>query len=296
MVKRPGIWRAMVRTLALTSLIVALAGIAGLILFYAHVPTRLVGTYGDLQASSSYARVEAGFYQPNLLASYCIFALAVVWHGQSELPRWLRRMTTSALWMLALMTFSRGILALGFVAVIRRATNRRRRIFAAAYGLGCMAVLVFLMVCNLSLNVSRPLAAHLDRTAPSSRYQSVGSSLATLAANPLTGVGPGALPAKAGGVPFDAHLTPLNIAATLGLPALIAIVTLSTILTRRRQRPTQLALWGGLAALMLDGLAQDVEDFRHVWVMLGLAMADGDGANEPPVSESAYRNLPPGKR
>ena len=28
-----------------------------------------------------------------------------------------------------------------------------------------------------------------------------------------------------------------------------------------------------LAALALDGLGQDVEDFRHVWVALGLADA-----------------------
>jgi hypothetical protein len=29
-----------------------------------------------------------------------------------------------------------------------------------------------------------------------------------------------------------------------------------------------------LAGLGLDGLGQDVEDFRHVWIALGLADAD----------------------
>ncbi len=44
-------------------------------------------------------------------------------------------------------------------------------------------------------------------------------------------------------------------------------------LWRARARPTDLALWGMLAGIGLDGLGQDVEDFRHVWVALGLADA-----------------------
>ncbi|MGH9938924.1 MAG: hypothetical protein ACREAM_22005, partial [Blastocatellia bacterium] len=38
-------------------------------------------------------------------------------------------------------------------------------------------------------------------------------------------------------------------------------------------RPSDLAIWGGLAGLGLDALAQDVEDFHHLWVMIGLASA-----------------------
>ena len=52
--------------------------IPGLALFYAGVETPLVGGYGDLLPSRSYARVQAGLYHPNLLARYCIFAAAVV--------------------------------------------------------------------------------------------------------------------------------------------------------------------------------------------------------------------------
>jgi hypothetical protein len=33
-----------------------------------------------------------------------------------------------------------------------------------------------------------------------------------------------------------------------------------------------------LAGLGLDGLGQDIEDFRHVWVALGLADAESEGA------------------
>jgi small-conductance mechanosensitive channel len=71
-------------------------------------------------------------------------------------------------------------------------------------------------------------------------------------------------------------MTPVNIAATLGLPALIAFTSLIVILWRNRRRPTALPLWSGLAGLALDALAQDVEEFRHVWIMLGLACANSN--------------------
>jgi hypothetical protein len=73
------------------------------------------------------------------------------------------------------------------------------------------------------------------------------------------------------GVPCDAHFTPLNVAATLGLPALAAFLAIPVLLWRGRVRPADLATWGGLAGIGLDALAQDVEDFRHLWVLFGLA-------------------------
>jgi len=60
----------------------------------------------------------------------------------------------------------------------------------------------------------------------------------------------------------------------MGLPALAALVFLVVVLWRERRRPTPIATWTGLLALFVDGLAQDVEHFRHVWVMIGLADAD----------------------
>ena len=92
--------------------------------------------------------------------------------------------------------------------------------------------------------------------------------------HPIFGVGLGIQPGLYKGRSFDSHCTPLNIAATLGLPALMVFSVLIASLWRRRTRPTDLAIWGGLAGLALDGLAQDIEDFRHVWVMIGIAGAD----------------------
>jgi hypothetical protein len=109
------------------------------------------------------------------------------------------------------------------------------------------------------------------------RLQSATTSLETLLAHPLVGSGLGSSPGRRGSLAFDAHLTPLNVAASLGLPALAGLAFAVFCLWRGRARPTDLALWGMLAGLALDGLGQDVEDFRHVWVALGLADAGRAG-------------------
>jgi hypothetical protein len=71
------------------------------------------------------------------------------------------------------------------------------------------------------------------------------------------------------GRPFEAHCTPLNVAATLGAPAALALLAMPVLLWRRRGRPLERSAWGALLGLGVDALAQDVEDFRHVWLFLG---------------------------
>lgn len=275
---RPRVLAAIARVIALTSLVTAVAAIAGLLLFYAGIETQLVGTYGDLLASKLYARVEGGFYQPNLLASFCIFASAVIARKESQLSTWLRRVTLVALSMTIALTFSRGILGFILAAIIRNAHTPARRRLAVAFAVFSIAIIAGLTLWNLLLDPSRPMDARLNEQASSSRYQSVTSSLRAIIARPLTGSGPGSHPGSYRDLPFDAHLTPVNIAATLGIPALIAFTSLIALVWGKRRRPVDLALWGGIAGLALDALAQDVEDFRHVWVIIGLADAN---TNDP---------------
>ena len=73
-----------------------------------------------------------------------------------------------------------------------------------------------------------------------------------------------------------------NTILRVGLPALLGLLLVPLALWRARRRPTDRALWGVRAGLALDGLAQDVEDFRHLWVALGLA--DGERKDVPPSS------------
>jgi hypothetical protein len=268
---QPGMPAAIGKTIAVTSLVTALAALAGVVLSGFGILTPLVGTCGDL-LPGPLSRAQAGFPHPNLLANFCVFAYGVVAREDSGLSRRWRRLSVAALALSVLLTTSRAILAFGLAAAIRHATTPLRRRLAWSLAAVLVAAMIGLTLVNVTFQPLRPWELQV-RPGPSVRLVAATSSLATLAAHPWLGSGLGSSPGRRGSLAFDAHLTPLNVAATLGLPALAGLAFLVLGLWRARARPTDLALWGMLAGIGLDGLGQDVEDFRHVWVALGLADA-----------------------
>lgn len=283
---RPCVSRLISKVIVATSLVSFAAAIAGLALFYSGNVTHLIGTYGELAPSSWYARVQAGTYQPNMLTSFCIFASAVVARGEVDLSPRIRRLAQAALLLTVLLTFSRGILAFGLAAAIRLARTRPQRVLTVIGVSAYLAIVATLTLWSLSFNPAHPLETHF-KNVPEGRREAAVSSLRTLAQHPLVGSGVGTVAGRNQGNEMDAHLTLLNVAATMGLPALLAFVWIFVALWRRRERPmsaASVAVWSGLAGLMLDGLAQDVEDFRHLWVMFGLA---GVRCRREEASESA---------
>jgi hypothetical protein len=271
MMGRPGMPSAIGRTIAATSLLTALAAALGVALSAFGRITPLVGTCGDL-LPGPLSRAQAGFPHPNLLASFCVFASGALAREEPGLSRAVRRLAQAALAVTVVLTTSRAILAFALAAAIRGATSPSRRRLAGALAVVLLLAMLGLTVVNLTFSPLRPWDVRVF-AGPSPRLEAALTSLATLAAHPLLGTGPGASPGRRGGLPFDAHLTPLNVAATLGLPALAGLVLVVFALWRGRSRPTDLATWGMLAGLGLDGLGQDVEDLRHGWVALGLADA-----------------------
>jgi hypothetical protein len=276
---RPGGLPAIARTIAWTSVAAGLAALAGVTLHQAGITTPLVSHAGDLEPGN-YARARAGFPLPNLLASFAIAGIAIVGHPGARLPSRLRRAAQAALALAAVLSISRGVLGLVLAVLVRRATTPGARAVSWAWTLASAGTLAALTIWNVALDPTRPWDARL-REEPSSRREALLSAGPTLADHPFTGSGPGTSPGSCGGVPCDAHFTPLNVAATLGLPALAALLAVPVLLWRRRSRPTDLAVWGGLAGMALDALAQDVEDFRHLWVLFGMAAA---GRREPVVA------------
>ena len=271
MMGRPGLPSALGRTLAVTSLLTAAAAVVGVALSWFGTITPLVGTCGDL-LPGPLSRAQAGFPHPNLLASWCVFASGALAREDVGLSRSWRRVAQAALAITVVVTTSRAILAFALAAAIRGATTPLRRRCAWAFAATLVVGMAALTLVDVTFDPLRPWDLRL-REGPSVRLQSVTTSFETLLAHPVLGTGPGTSPGTRGLLPFDAHLTPLNVAATLGLPALAGILLALAALWRSRPRPTDLATWGMLAGLGLDGLGQDVEDFRHVWVALGLADA-----------------------
>lgn len=279
MARRDGMPRAIALTVAVTSLLTAAAAVLGVALSLAGHVTPLVGTCGDL-LPGPLARAQAGFPHPNMLASYCIFASGVVAWPRAGLSRRLRWVVQAALTVTVLLTFSRAILGFALAAAVRAADTAKRRTLVKALAAVLVLAMVGLTLVHVTFSPARPWAPQL-RSGPSPRLEATATSLETLGLHPLLGTGPGSLPGRSGDEPFDAHLTPLNVAATLGLPALLGLLLVPVALWRARRRPTDRALWGVLAGLALDGLAQDVEDFRHLWLAFGLADA---GREEGPRS------------
>jgi hypothetical protein len=285
---------AMVFVITSLALVTGALALIGLALFYADLHTSLVGNYGEQFISSDrYARVAAGFSSPPLLASFCIFASAMVAQETAPVPRRVRVVTQVLLGLLVLSTLSRG--AIGFFAAIAirnahgrpaSAFARRLAIVAAAGGVLLMAALT---VGRLHLDPTRPSTITYEVPDPGNRREAFVTGSESLADHPLVGQGPGSFVAKNRGLPFRAHFTPLNVAATTGIPALLVLSVLVIVLWRDRRRPTPVATWSGLAGLGIDGMGQDIEHFRHVWVLLGVADAqrrdtDGGEATTPRVA------------
>jgi hypothetical protein len=247
------------RVTMLASGVVFILVAAGICLFFARHPTGLIGTYGDLPPSRWYARVRAGFDHPNLLASWCIVASTLVgWSNATDRPR-LRRTIQVLLAATVLSTLSRSIL--GFVVAAAWRSRRRRQ-----------AILVT-TVCAAAVVGSAFVNPRADG-GESGRRQNFTSAAEVVRDRPLFGVGLGQLPARAFGLEYRAHLTPLDIAATQGIPSLVLLTAGLAMLWRARSRPTNLALWGGMAGLGVDALGQDIQHFRHVWLLIGLVVAD----------------------
>jgi hypothetical protein len=168
---------------------------------------------------------------------------------------------------------SRGLIGFLFAAVLRASTGLRglrRWIVPISTALASLAAIALLTVGRLHLSPARPSTISYVVPDPGNRREAFVTSLETLGHHPLLGVGPGALPGRNRGQPFRAHFTPLNVAATLGIPALCALTAALVLVWRQRRRPTDVALWSAFAGIGVDGLAQDIDHFRHVWLLLGL--------------------------
>jgi hypothetical protein len=280
---------AIVLVVAAGGALTVVLAVAGVALFHLGFDTRLTGAYGEqLIASGSYVRAAAGFGTPPLLANYCIVAAAIVALGSDVTPR-LRRAVELGLGLVVVLTLSRAVLGFGVAVAIRAAGQRgSRRAWALAATAAFLAVGVMatLTVGRLHLDPTRPSTISFEVPDPGNRRQAFATSAETLASSPLLGTGPGSLPGENRGVPFRAHFTPLNVAATVGLPALAALATALVLLWTRRSRPTDIALWSGLAGVAIDALGQDVEHFRHVWLLIGLAAAGVGGRIEEPGEDA----------
>ena len=275
----PGRRSAIVLAILVVALVTGVELVVALSLFYSGTQSSLLGGWLTAQ-SGAYARVSAGFYSAPLLGSFCVFGSSLLAREDAGIPAAWRRAGQLTLAVAVLFTFSRAIIAFAFAAGLRAAHRRGTRAARAAAVVATLAAVVAigaLTVSRFYIDPARPAATIVTTPfspADNDRLQLITTSFTTLIHQPLLGSGPGTYPGRVGVIPKRAHFTPLNVAATLGLPALLSLAGLIWSLWHWRRRPTDVTIWSGIAGLGLDGIGQDIDHFRHVWLMLGLADAD----------------------
>jgi hypothetical protein len=267
--------RAIARVVLAVTAVTALQALIGLALFYAGDSTTLVDAGSAyLGRSDVYTRIDGGFYGPALLGSFCIFASAILALPEADLSPRVRLAGQIVLAALCVLTLSRAVIGFALAVALRAAYSNpgaAARRFASACAVLALLLTAFLTVAPLSVDPVRPESSRSDINP---RLATFRTSAETVADHPLFGKGPGTLTGRWEGGPLRAHFTPLNVAATIGIPAVVALIALVLILWRQRRRPTNIVIWSGLAGLAVDALGQDAEHFRHVWIMLGFADAD----------------------
>jgi hypothetical protein len=233
----------------------------------AGVATALAGTYGDL-VPGRYARVQGFAFHPNALAGWGLFAVTATAMAGSGLGPVTRRVLAGLGAATVALTFSRTVVSLAFALLARRWLARGRRAPVALAGLAVAALLVALTAIHVRVDPTRPWHARID-SAPSPRLAAARECAAVAARHLLFGLGPG----RVCGSELEAHVAPLNVAATLGLPGLAVAACVGAAAWRAGRGTRDPALVGGLLAFVLEALAGDVEDARHLWMLIGLNAA-----------------------
>jgi hypothetical protein len=229
----------------------------------------------------------AGLCRTGTLAQFSLVPVFVLMgDGERVTGRWrwplaiLIAATLAATLTRTLLAAAVGLIALG----VMRAQARWRAGAVAVVGLAVVAVV------SMRLDLHGADGAFRVTSAPGIRWRIARSALERAARSPLFGVGPAEPAAIAGwptagdpALPWDAHSTALDLAATRGLPALALWVATAALVVasavRRRGDALHTALVAALVATIFDAITVDVEDARHVWVLFGLVAAAGGRAN-----------------
>jgi hypothetical protein len=261
------------RALLIAALIGAVTGLVGAILFWLGKPTGLLNIAGDLEPGN-YPRIRGTMLRANALAGLLATGLLLL----RDVPRKWRVLVAGMLVGALVFTFSRSWIALagaGAVTLLSITPRHTRARDAVAIVVVLVTIAAMLVVSwlDIRLDPTRPWDMHIG-SGTGTRWIHLNDALSTIAAHPF-GVGPGRPPTFDG---WDAHFTPINIAAILGKPAAFAFILVFMIALVRAVRAARggdSTMRGVAAALVLfafDALARDTEDQRALWVLIGLAL------------------------
>ena len=222
--------------------------------------------HGTLACGLGLALRPAGLSRTGLLAAWLLVPFLILWLDGDRLAGQARGPLLALLGSTLALTLTRTLLAVPFALLTMGATRRALR-------LGAGAVLLLAALASMRLDVHGSGDEGI-------RWRIARSAVARARRHPLLGAGPAA-PAAEAAWPgpadelhaWDAHSTLLDLAATRGLPAAALFAGTAALAWRAARRSGDRVLQAALAAVLFDALTIDLADFRHVWLLFGLAAA-----------------------
>jgi len=288
----------------------AVAGLAGVILFYLGARTPAVNpfmaSYGSIPVGS-YPRIVAFFANPNMYCSYCSASLAVLATYWEEAPARQRPLLLSLAALLvvnAFFTLSVGLggLALG-AAIWWSLRGGRLRGLALAGGGFAAAGFAALTLVNLVPRGAGDI--HLGvvdiQLAEGGRVDIWRGALHNWEQHPLTGMGYGMTVAtttnprayvnmenwdtkrmtSTQAVKLEAHEVWLNVLGQVGIPGLLLFVAFVLLVLAGKASGQDAIFCGLLAVFVYQGLFAAIEDARHIWLLFGFAVAPRRAPSPP---------------
>lgn len=291
------------------ALVSATAGIAGWLLASAGHPNFAVRTYVDYPYLGTLYRASGFTPGMTMLLSLLLFPLLYLWRrllrkGRSK-PVF-ERVALAVLLTCALLTFSKTLILLGLSFLLTWSFPHARFSRAVSMTAVIVTALLFWTGTHFIFTSDPQTADQLQSTnysageilsspgglavLPTSYTALKKAAWLTGSRHPLFGTGPGefnrALPGlKAVGqfpshLPdYDPHSTWLGAFAETGIPGLLMTILLwiywARLFYRQRHQvlkhPVLLPIGIFLLATLIESVALDIMNFRHLWVLLGVA-------------------------
>jgi O-antigen ligase len=231
-------------------------------------------SYGGTRAAGS-------FEDPNLFGVYLVLSLALAFSSNNAVRRPVRLLEVAIMLAAVTMTGSRtALIAIAVMAALALAMAGRRgglRVTAGVTAVLGAAAVFSGQFSELALGSDDPLGRQLSIAQGAStdvRFELWGAAMSQWSDHPILGAGPGSFQGLGGLVAHSTYLTFMSEGGLLGLilflffPAVVAI----GLFRRRHLGAHHRAVLVGLAGLMVEMAALNLQNVRFVWVFLALAL------------------------
>ncbi len=279
------------RALVIAAALAALTAMAALAVFFSGIAgydaagrpeSPLLYIHGSL-VSGNYPRPRGTLVTGAMLTSVVATGLALLWFERELVPGVWRRRLIHAVCVAALFfAFSRTIATLAIVLIAAELWRRDSPPWArGAWVIAAAAYAVALWVSlryHVVLNPMEPWAVDV-LAADGDRFGRWRIAVAAIAENPIVGAGPGILVAEG----WSAHNTWLNLWAVLGIAPLAAFAFLMLASVRAAIGLRPLGVACALIFALIESAYNDIEDMRHVWLLIGIALGAGWAGRRPAV-------------